>query len=144
MRIATKALRRSASCSEALRTVIVKVADVECDAASMTVHVTVVAPTAKRVPDAGAQVSDAGLTSSVATAMNETIAPCEVVAFVVAAAGRVSDGAVTSVPALAPAAESSAIARSPNQTGATTAPTFPSTCPPLARDTARARGTGGA
>src|SRR5438309_2129766 len=101
-RIATTAVRRSASCSGAPRTVTEKVAEVEWDAASVTVQVTVVAPTAKRVPEAGAQISDVGATSSVATAMNETTAPRELVAFVVAAADKVSEGGAASVTALAP------------------------------------------
>ena len=121
---------------------IAKLADVACDAASIAVHVTVVVPAANRAPEAGAQVNDVGWTSSVATAMNDTTAPPELVAFVVAAAGRVSEGGAASVTALAPAAPSSAIAKSPNPRGASTAPTFPCTCPLLSRDTARARGTG--
>src|SRR2546427_13274113 len=141
---ATTPVRSSASCSDALRTVIVKVAEVECDAASIAVQVTVVAPTAKRVPEEGAQISDVGPTSSVATAMKETEAPRELVAFVVAAAGKVSEGGAASVTALAPAAPSSTIAKSPNPNGARTAPTFPSTFPLLHRALREPRGTGGA
>ncbi len=143
-RSAITAVRRSVSWSAAPSTVIAKLAVVECEAASIAVQVTVLVPTAKRAPDAGAQTNDVGWTSSVATALKETTAPLELVAFVVEAAGRVSEGGAASVTALAPAAPSSAIAKSPNPSGARAAPTFPCTCPLLSRDTARARGTGGA
>ncbi len=112
---------------------IAKLAEVECEAASIAVQVTVVVPTANWAPDAGAQLKDVGWTSSVATAMKDTIAPRELVAFVVAAAGSASEGGVASVTALAPPAPSSAIAKSPNPSGARTAPTFPCTFPHLPR-----------
>src|SRR2546427_13301472 len=92
--------RRRASCSEAPRTVRTKDRVVVCPAASIAVHVIVLGPTGSCAPDAGPQVSEVGRTSSVATAMYETKAPCELVEFVEVAAGKVIAGGVTSVTAL--------------------------------------------
>jgi len=65
--------------------------------------------------------------SSVATAMNATVAPCELVAFVVAEAGRVSEGAVASVIALASPTMKTAIAIAKIPMSAQPAPSLPQT-----------------
>jgi len=73
----------------------VKVAAADAPSLSTAVHVTIVAPSAKVPPDAGAQrgVSEPS-SASVAVAVNVTVAPAGLVASAIIAAGPVTDGRV--------------------------------------------------
>jgi len=101
------------------------VAVVTCDAASPAEQLTVVGPSGNLAPELGRQAKDVGATSSVATAMNDTSAPRELVAFVDAFAGSVSAGGVVSPAASVRSLAIRNSALSPSAVIAVTAATLP-------------------